>query len=486
MEALESHEAHEVLRRRRGRRRVGRWYRRGRPHRPGRARGPPWTLRRPSAHSSSRRHGACWPGWTRSGPSPCTRRWCRRLPAQSRLDIERFLHTGRRLLRSQVAAYLSWLRGRRPHGAARGAAAPLRPDPHALQRHPQPVRHVHRGPSPSAASTGPACGSPGSTRWPPTRCAVPPRGPRPAAAGRLPGPRPRRGDPPGEDQAARAATSTRSRSSGSPASAWSDTASRRASSTRSATRAPPCSGSSTASGRERAGGAAPSERWRGALEDLPRLAHRDRRRPRVGGHPRDRLHPGPPGGRQPAALLRLPAAGRRPPPDPLRPTADQRRASATSCTPTPQWPGGGGDLEGPTTRPTALNHRAQGRDLEGALNAPSPTLRPLSSSTTRCPPSIGGRTHAPPRCSRSQQSTTRATAHAVRPVWNGDVATMARQPPSLVFAAVGQARAAERFSAPEAESRILLQPAASVGSAQHPPRHRPHLDHRPARSMRAS
>ncbi len=38
--------------------------------------------------------------------------------------------------------------------------------------------------------------------------------------------------------------------------------------------------------------------------------------------------------------------------------------------------------------------------------------------------------------------------------WNGDLAVMARQPPSLVFAVVGQARAAGRLS-PEAESDLL-------------------------------
>lgn len=38
--------------------------------------------------------------------------------------------------------------------------------------------------------------------------------------------------------------------------------------------------------------------------------------------------------------------------------------------------------------------------------------------------------------------------------WRGDVAAMSRQPPSLVFAAVGQARAAQRVT-PEQESRLL-------------------------------
>ena len=290
-----------------------------------------------------------------------------------------------------------------------------------------------------------------------------PRSPvlRPAAAGLLPGARPGRGDPPGPDPAARRAVEPGRHH---PGAAGADGRPRHRL-------------LAGARGRPPGRGAAGSRpvdaarRWprrtarvgRRAVAQLGPHGLRVRRGLLVGRQAGDRLDPRPDGRGEPAPVLRVPAPRHRPAPHAV-PAGSAQRSDGRRALPAPAVDRGR-------------------RHLAGALSPRQPAGEAAGSRR-------GGRGHHPRDGGQDGRSPTAGAARPVR----GQVlplaerrperllgllprlgpatwAALARQPPTLVFAAVGQARAAGRIN-PVAGKPAAQRRAERLGRAQQPRRPR--------------
>ena len=358
------------------------------------------------------------------------------------------------------AASCAWLRGPGRHSPPEEQQRRFVAIRHAVQRRALPGRPLHGGASRSAARAARACGCPASTAWPPRRSTLPDvRFDPPPSSAIWPADPARRfaGPAPG----CPAAGPTRWRSCGSRGSGWSDTASPRPSCTRSATRAPRCSGWWSRCGRRSSERS--RRRGRSAIPWATLASARSsevRRRLLVDWQARHRLDARATGRRQPAAVLRLPPARRRPAPDAVRPGAAQRHHRRH---PLPPSAVAGARGRVGALYPVADLPAERRREIE-QLEQSLPALADLMASH-RSAGAARARS-SPTSCRR--RAATGAAAGPAR-AWKDDLGVLARQSPTLVFAVLGQARAAGRVDPVQREPGAVRRPDG-LGGAQQPRR----------------